>query len=151
MNTNVYCRPFDDLEQKRILEEAVAASKVFLWANARLISLFASEVVLAEILLIDNIYKKDAVEYLISNLPIQNIRMDKKIISLADKLFAKRIIDDYMDVLHISSAAIGNAEYFLTCDDEILQKADKFTEFLKNEKITLIIENPLQFVKDKEV
>lgn len=151
LNTNVYCRPFDDLEQKRILEEAIAASKVFLWANARLISLFVSEVVLSEILLIDNIYKKDAVEYLISNLPIGSIKVDEKIIALADKLFAKGIIDDYMDVLHIVSAAIGNAEYFLTCDDEILQKADRFIEFLKNEKVTLIIENPLQFVKDMEV
>jgi hypothetical protein len=151
LNTNIYCRPFDDLEQKRILEEAIAASRIFLWVNARLVSLFVSEVVLTEISLIDNIYKKDAVEQLILNLPRQSFKIDEKTIALADRLFAKGIVNDYIDILHISSAAVSQADYFLTCDDEILNKAYKLIEFLKSEKITLIIENPLQFVKDMEV
>ena len=146
LNTNVFCRPFDDLSQDRILKEAEAANKIFIWVQAGLISILASELNLTEIFLIKNMYKKDAVESLLLGVCKGAIKLEDEIVTLADKIYKEKILNDYMDILHLSAASFSNSEYFLTCDDEILRKAKKLEEF-----IGCKILNPVDFVSLMEV
>lgn len=44
-----------------------------------------------------------------------------------------------MDTLHIAMAEHGNAEYFVTCDDDIIKKAEKYSSKFKV-KICSILE-----------
>ena len=141
LNTNVFCRPFDDLSQERILKEAMAANKIFIWAQAGLVEILASEANLTEIFLIKNMYKKDAVESLVLAASANAIKLENSTIELADTIWEENIMSDYMDILHLSMASASNCEYFLTCDDEIIKKKKHLEKFTK-----CIILNPVDFV-----
>jgi len=146
LNTNVFCRPFDDLSQERILKEAMAANKIFIWAQAGLVEILASEANLTEIFLIKNMYKKDAVESLLLAVSANAIKLESSTIELADTIWKENIMSDYMDILHLSMASASNCEYFLTCDDEIIKKKKQLEKLVRCR-----ILNPVDFVFLMEV
>jgi len=51
LNTNIYGRPFDDLDQGRIMNEALASFKIFLYSALGFMSIISSDVLFAEITL----------------------------------------------------------------------------------------------------
>lgn len=144
LNTNVYGRPFDDLSQERIAKEANASYKIFLLEASDFITIVSSDVLLAEITLIEDKAKLDVVGRLIKSTAEENIKISKGIVELADRLFV--IVNDYMDALHISSAYFGKCDYFITCDDELTTKRSRIEKVLKASKPKIHIRNPIEFI-----
>jgi len=71
------------------------------------------------------------------------IDLDESII-----LEAERIEDlgfRSMDALHLASANVGNADYFLTVDDTLLRKAKKI-----HNELGMTVANPLKWIGDLE-
>lgn len=151
LNTNVYCRPFDDLTQPRILKEATASLKLFLLIPHKIIQVVSSEMVLAEISLIDADSKRDAVEFLVFNSSAECISIDSKVDDIASKIHIGCKIGDYADCLHLALGCISECEYFVTCDDELLNIASNIESFLKQQKFSLKIKNPIEVVEKLEV
>ena len=65
--------------------------------------------------------------------------------TLADNLNV--YVKDYADCLHISSAALSNCIYLVTCDRELLKKAKIIESFLLKSNLKLNIINPIEFVQ----
>ena len=148
LNTNILCRPFDDLSQERIRNEAEAVNKIFVSAFGRLMTLIISEVALSEVELITDSEKKNEVYSLIRELPKELIKIDEGLIKLSDDFLTKRIINDYMDVLHLVCADVSKTDFYITCDDELLQKHDLIERYFKE---SFKILNPIEFIKSLEV
>lgn len=149
LDTNVICRPFDGRGQERIVNEIAAIGEMFVYIGSRMFDVVISDAVLAELTLIKNPIKKELVELLAAEIAVMNVTVGDNEIKIADLLQDKCKIKDYMDTLHIASAAIANCKYFITCDDELTNKA----ELIKNELTTLgyqlEILNPLDlFMED---
>lgn len=52
------------------------------------------------------------------------------------------------DSLHLAFAAYGQADLFLTCDDDILRKSSAIEELLKSDNLALVVLNPIQFIQN---
>lgn len=137
-DTNIYCRPFDDLSQSKIALETESIFVLFESINKNKLSLTTSDILKLELLRTD---------------PLKQIRV-KSFLSLADKHVSEsENIKDLAyqiskcckisprDALHLSSAVVGRADYFLTCDSGLLRKSDCL-----HKNFCLIIINPVQFV-----
>jgi predicted nucleic acid-binding protein len=148
LDTNVICRPFDDHTQERIADEITAISKMFVYIGSRMFDAIISDVVLAELALIENPIKRELVELLTTEIAMKRVSVGDNEIILADSLRDKCKINDYMDTLHIASAVTAKCEYFVTCDDELTIKADIIKKELKKLGYQLEIVNPLDLTKE---
>ncbi len=146
LNTNVYGRPYDDITQKRILEEAIASVKIFSLAILGSVIVKASDVLFAELSLIKDKPKREMVVLLVRQISKGSIKLNEPIIRVADKLH--NLTNDYMDALHIASAALGGCSYFLTCDDELTLNAPQIERLLIGEGFNIQIKNPLKFIRE---
>jgi len=151
LNTNIYGRPFDDLTQDRILKESIASTKILLLAFTRLVSVITSDVLLTEISLIEDRYKRELVESIVTYLPEDIVEINDKIIKLANNIKRDCGINDFMDCLHIASACFGECRYYITCDDELVNKNMKIVSSVKEGGFEIKIVNPLKFVEEMEV
>jgi predicted nucleic acid-binding protein len=50
------------------------------------------------------------------------------------------------DALHLASAAVGRADYFLTCDDRLVHQAEEIQEMLARRGLPLRVMNPTGFL-----
>lgn len=123
LNTNMFGRPYDDLNQDRILKEAINSFHIFLLSVAKFIIIKSSDVLFAEITLIRDESKRELILSLINKVCKERVRLNNKIIKLANDIYP--IIKDYMDSLHVAFAIDGNCTYFITCDDEILRSREE--------------------------
>ncbi len=145
LDTNVFCRPFDDLTEKNVELEAKCAKEVFDFAHSKIISIFTSEILFYEINFIEEKDKHEIVFHLAKNVENRMIIIDSDIEALADDLQAH--VKDYADCLHIASAALSNCTYLVTCDSELLRKAKTIESFLLKFDFKLHIDNPIEFVR----
>ncbi|MBS7645397.1 PIN domain-containing protein [Candidatus Bathyarchaeota archaeon] len=76
-----------------------------------------------------------------------NIVSSKQIISLARKFSAKCGLNP-MDALHVSAACLGRVDWFLTCDDEILQKCRCIERLAAEEGYKLKVRNPINYLRE---
>lgn len=150
LDTNVWCRPFDDLRQERILDEAEAVNKLFLMNSVGLLKIITSEAVIAEVSLIEDVEKKDQVEFLINSSAVQLIQVDDQLIKLADQVESVCKLKDFMDILHIA-ASLQNCTFLLTCDDELTKKASIFEADLQKLGVDIKIRNSVNFLKEMEM
>jgi len=67
--------------------------------------------------------------------------------NLALKVYRKSRIEP-RDALHIASACFGKAEYFITCDNEIIKKAKKIEKDLKELGYNIKIYGVLDFIEE---
>lgn len=104
--------------------------------------------VLSEIELIANSVKRDEIYRLLERLPREVVKISKKTFETADRFLRQGIITDYMDILHLTLADLNHVDFFLTCDDELIQKKNEIEEFLKR-RFKVI--NPIDFIKETEV
>ena len=143
LNTNVFCRPFDDLTNKAIKEEAKNADFIFSLAHQNRIEIISSDVLYEETDLIENKTKYDSVYYLIKTVEKERVTANEKVIEWADSL--NNIIKDYNDCLHIGFALAGKCSSLITCDHELIQKREKIERFLLSKGIILAIKTPSEF------
>jgi len=139
-DTNIYSRPFDDRSQFRIIIETEASLIIFEAVKNGEFSCLSSDILKLEIER-TNPLKKIYIKPLLQ-LCKRHISQTGKIEKLAENIYKKCNIAS-RDSLHIASAKVGKAKYFLTCDDALVKKQSCIE---KNFSIKII--NPIQFVND---
>lgn len=150
LDTNVYCRPFDNQEQGRIKEETDAFEEILDMVKKGKLLLLLSDILKYEISNILSPRKRTEVE--------RYLLLCKKIVEEKEETLRLGIvirdrcgIKD-RDALHIASAITGGATYFLTCDDEVISatKGAGCTEKIAEEYGNGIkICNPIVFIKEE--
>lgn len=119
LDTNVYCRPLDDQSDKRIQMELHAFMEIADMALSGKIAIISSDYVKFEVEeILDSVKRKD-VKGFEKTLSVANIASSERLIVLAREFSAKCDLNS-LDALHVSSVCIGDADFLLTCDDEIL-------------------------------
>jgi len=54
-----------------------------------------------------------------------------------------------LDALHISTSCFGEASFFVTCDDEILQRKKRIEELAAQEGYRLKVRDPTNYLEEK--
>ncbi len=145
LDTNVYCRPLDDLTDKNVELEAKCAKEIFDLANKGMTLILTSEILFYEFDLIEEKDKRELVFHLAKNVEDRMIVIDFDIEKLADSI--QTYVKDYGDCLHIASAASSNCGYLVTCDYELLKKAKIIESFLLKSNFKLNIISPIEFIQ----
>jgi predicted nucleic acid-binding protein len=124
----VYNRPFDDQTNERIFIEARAFYIVIKWLEEGKIICIHSDALEYENGLTLNPDRKGRVKSCLS-LSKEYIKLSGFSIKRANEIINLGFRD--MDALHIAMAEEGKAHYFVTCDDGIIDIAEKNQERLK--------------------
>lgn len=139
LDTNVWGRPFDDQSFERIREEAEAFFRILEEAYYQQKHVIIASLILDdEIAQIEEKEKREAVEALVDIFTAEKIRKFSK--SLQMEIKAQGLKDK--DAMHFAFA-VGNSDYFITCDDKIL---DGRKGIEKRYKIKVV--NPVEFIKE---
>jgi len=147
LDTNVYCRPFDDQSDKRIRIESKAFIEIADTALRGKTVIVSSDYLKFEIEQIVNPLKRKDVRGFERTLASVNVASNKRIVTLARRFSAECGLNP-LDALHVSSACIGRADWFLTCDDEILQNSRCIEEFATKEGYRLKVRNPINYLRE---
>lgn len=78
-----------------------------------------------------------------------NVTGSKKLTGLANA-FNLECHFSAIDSLHIASACVGKADYFLTCDDQIINSASRIEKISKLQGYKLKVRNPVKYVDQAE-
>ena len=117
LDTNVYARPFDDQNRSTIQAEADAFLTIIEVVNAKRLRLLSSDILFFEVHNILNEDKRTKVlEYI--KLCTQHIESSDDVLGLG-KQVQQQCSTRSRDALHIASAMLGNARYFLSCDTNV--------------------------------
>lgn len=118
----VYNRPFDDQSQPRIMLESMCFIVIMSRVpsgDIKIINSFALEYENSKNLKIEN---RIIIEDML-NISSEYIAYSEKIQKSAEQFENGGIMG--MDALHLACAETAKAEYFITCDDALLKRADK--------------------------
>jgi len=119
LDTNVYSRPFDDQTQAHIPDEANAFLEIILEVKAGKLALLGSDILDFEVQRILSEEKRAKIEdYL--GLCSQHLESSEEILHLGQRIQNDCHIRG-RDALHIASAIIGQARYFLSCDSKVTE------------------------------
>jgi predicted nucleic acid-binding protein len=119
LDTNVYARPFDDQTQPAIQAEANAFLAILAAVKAGRLALLSSGILAFEVAQILSQDKRDKVEeYLLWRR--QHIAQSDEVLDLGG-LLERRCRIRTRDALHVASALLGGARYFLSCDRQITE------------------------------
>ncbi len=124
LDTNVWGRPFDDQSHDRIREETVAVFKILEEVHLRRrYDIISSLILEDESEQIEGKEKREAVKAIIDLFITKTI--DKFSESLYREIKALGLKDK--DAMHLAFA-VGNSDYFITCDDEMLKRRNILEE-----------------------
>ena len=140
LDVNIYNRPFDDQSQVRIRLETISIFSIMQRIKKRELSLIWSFIIDYENSLNPYDDVRQEVEFL-SSLASKSILPSDTIVTQAKKFESKGIKS--RDALHIACALEAGADYFLTCDDKLINKASSIRG--------LKILNPIRFIEETEV
>ncbi len=115
-------RPFDDQTQGRILVEATAVTQILDGAGAGVLTLCNSAALVAENRRNPNRQRRERVSALLASIGPPELATPK-IFTRAEDLIQQGFHD--MDALHLAFAENLKADYFVTVDDEILERGGK--------------------------
>jgi len=147
LDTNVFARPFDDRSHPTVEIEAQATLLLFtLIENKKLICL-SSDILKLEIEHC-SLPKRIRLQSLVC-LCSQHVSENDGIKFLAEEIYEKCGVAP-RDALHIASACVGKSDYFVTCDYEIIKKANKIEKVLKDKGYNTNICSILDFIKEVE-
>ncbi len=119
LDTNVYSRPFDDQTQSDIQEEANAFLEIVREIKAERFTLLCSDILEFEIYNVLDKEKRAQIEdYL--GLCTEHIDSSEEVLNLGKSIQRKCQVQP-RDALHIASAVLGGARYFLSCDRKVTQ------------------------------
>lgn len=144
LNTNVYCRPFDDKADPEIQAESYYSENILELAEQKKIKIIASDILYAELTLIEDLRKRDVILNEIDSLSEKRISAGNNIHDLAQEL--NIFISDYSDNLHIASAALADCECLVTCDKQLVKARSKIESFLLSKGYKLAIVTPKEFI-----
>lgn len=140
LDTNVWGRPFDEQTQERIRREADAFFKILDGVYYR-----REHVIIGSLILEDEIEQIKETEKKIAVKAIVDLfvtgKIDRFSKSLQGEIKAVGLKDK--DAMHLAFA-VGNSDYFITCDDKILRKGREI-----NKRYRIKVVNPVEFVKEE--
>ncbi|MBI4528425.1 MAG: PIN domain-containing protein [Deltaproteobacteria bacterium] len=149
-DTNVLCRPFDDQMVRRIRRETEAFERILEKIEAKEAAFISSEILVFEVQRIILAAKRAKVSiYLGLHQGYQSTTSETLAV-------ANEIIRNFKlaprDALHAASAALGKAQYFLSCDDGITRrfKTRPLSVNIGTEHRILEVMNPAVFVANME-
>ncbi len=146
LDTNVFCRPFDDQVITRIRDETEAFEQILEQLREGRASLVISEILIFEIQrIIQPTKRAKGVGYL--RLAKDYHSMREETLALARRL-VRRFKLQPRDALHVAGALLEESDYFLTCDDGITKrfKETPLSANIKSRRRILKIMNPVEFV-----
>ncbi|MFH1436618.1 MAG: PIN domain-containing protein [Pseudomonadota bacterium] len=135
---NCFQRNFDDPRQIRIQLEALACQQVFLLAEEEKVRLIWSFMHEDETALCPFPDRKYAV-LLLASLCTLRVEPLAKIKEKADFIYKKGGFSA-KDALHLACALHAEADFFLTCDDDIVRKAEK-------SDMKMAVVNPVDYIR----
>jgi len=147
LDTNVYCRPSDDQSDRRIQAESNAFIEIADTALGGEIVIVSSDYVKFEIEKIVDPLKRKDVKGFERTLASVNVASTKRIITLARRFSAECGLNP-LDALHVSSACLGEVDWFLTCDNEILQKSLCIEKLAAEKGYRLKVRNPVNYLEE---
>ena len=119
LDTCVWCRPFDDVSDERIWEEAMAFVEILRKEERNEILVLGSSVLLFEVSMISSDEKRKAVEEIIARVAkVAHLTESSK--EKAEEIMKCGI--NAMDALHIAVAIENKVDVFITTDDDILKR-----------------------------
>jgi len=131
-------RPFDDQSQGRISMETHAVVRILSALTSRVVVLCNSAALEFENGLNPNQTRKERIRVLLSGLgPVRPA--SEATFSRAAVLTVSGLKD--IDALHLAFAETQKAQYFITCDDEIVRKSSGIALRVK-------VVNPVRFVEE---
>ena len=118
-DTNVYSRPFDDQSQSSIQEEANAFLEIIAQVRAGAFRLLNSDILEFEIA---NILKENKQSKVRSYLELcsEHVASTEDVLALGTRIQSRCEVRP-RDALHVASAIIGEARFFLSCDSKVTQ------------------------------
>ncbi|MBI2657603.1 PIN domain-containing protein [Candidatus Woesearchaeota archaeon] len=145
LNTNIFCRPFDDLKDPIIKNESIFAEKIFDLAENKKVEIFTSDILYAELNLISDQRKRDIIFNEIETISQKRINISDEVHDLAAEL--TDFVGDYSDSLHIAFAAISGCDCLISCDKQLIKNRIKIESFLISKDLELAILTPEEFIK----
>ena len=147
LDTNLYCRPLDDQNDRRILMEAEAFLEIVGAVDMGKIAVVSSDYVKFEIeQILDPKKRKDIRGF--ERAPSKtNVKSSRKLIVLAQEFISICRLGS-LDALHIASACVGSAEYLLTCDDQVTDRALCIEKLAKTRGYNIKVRNPIEYIQE---
>lgn len=131
----VYNRPFDDQSQRRIFLETMAFITLLeLVENGEIETINSDALVYENRRTFDPDRKARIESYLL--FAKHFVKLSPGTIIRAKELIKLNFMA--MDALHIAMSEEGKAEYFITCDDNIIRKGKRWKEALKTKVIGIM-------------
>ncbi|MBU1154074.1 PIN domain-containing protein [bacterium] len=132
-------RPLDTKSQLRIILESDSILGLIEFRKGNYADLITSDVLRFEIRNCQNVVRREYAEDI-----LRKARID---ISLTEEIRKHAVeLEGFgfrgVDALHLASAKAGNADFFCTCDDEIIKKAKS----MKANKIKVL--SPIDLIKE---
>ena len=145
-DTNLLCRPFDDQRSRRIRRETEAFQRILEKIEVNEAAFITSEILVFEIQRIISPAKRAKVAVYLSLAQAYQVATEETF------AVATEISRDFRlsprDALHAASAVIGEAQYFLSCDDGVTKrfKRTPLSVSIGNEHRSLEVMNPEDFI-----
>lgn len=118
-------RPLDDQRQPRIKVEAEAVLAVLAAVHAGEITLLGSEALEYEMMRIPDEQRREEAMAVLS-LAGERLEVSETVEAFAESLECRGISP--MDAVHLALASTARADFFTTCDDRLLRKAQDLPE-----------------------
>jgi len=112
------------------------------------IKVVSSDYVRFEIEQIQDPLKRKDVKGFERTLAKVNVSSSDRLRELAREV-AERCVINALDALHVSAACLGEVEFFLTCDDEILERMNCIEDLLVEGGYRLKVRNPITYLHEK--
>lgn len=145
LDTNVYCRPFDDQTQKKIMDEARAFLKIIENVIDEKLFLVSSEILQFEINQMEDFEKRIKVSSFLT-LTSTTVYGTLEQLTLSQRLERDCGLKG-RDALHLAAAFAGRASYLITCDNEFLNKVKCCSALTKQEGFEVKLINPIDYLK----
>lgn len=142
LDTSVYGRPFDDQSQERIRKEAEAFVDIFAEVVKGAMTLIGSDILKLEVRRNPDVLERERIEAYFIYCD-KMISQSEAVLKVAQEL--RKITTGVRDAIHIASAAIGNAQYFLSCDDRVTRKASQIEDTLAKRGFRVEVLNHVTF------
>jgi predicted nucleic acid-binding protein len=140
LDTNVYCRPFDDQSQERIRREATAFVELIELVQEGELDFLNSEILEFEIGRIGDRERLARVQSYL-NLCLVQLKGSEEQLELAKELERECNLKG-RDALHIAAACLGRATYCVTCDDFVLKRANCCAKVTEEHGFKVILIGP---------
>ena len=138
LDYNCFQRGFDDLTQTRIKIEAIACQEIFTQVERNKVTLIWSFMHQDETLLCPFPQRKYAV-LAIANICQVKIPPNIEVVELA-KLFQQQTKLSSKDAIHVAAAEHIKADFFLTCDDNLIKQTLRLN-------LQTVVMNPIDYIR----